>query len=60
MRTRTFSAVIQREGEWFVAHCPEAGTASQGTTIDKAIDNLGEATELYLEEFPMEDTGRPE
>lgn len=36
----------------FVAECPEVGTISQGHSIDAAINNLKEATELYLEEFP--------
>jgi len=36
-----------------VAECPEVGTASQGETIEEAIANLREATELYLEEFPQ-------
>jgi predicted RNase H-like HicB family nuclease len=35
----------------FVAECPEIGTVSQGYTIEEAISNLKEATELYLEEF---------
>ena len=37
----------------YVAECPEVGTASQGKTIDEAVSNLKEATELYLEEFPV-------
>lgn len=52
--TRTLTAVLHREGDLFVADCPEVGTVSQGTSIDEAIRNLQEATELYLEEFPME------
>ena len=36
----------------FVAECPEVGTVSQGYSIDEAIKNLKEATELYLDEFP--------
>jgi len=36
-----------------VSECPELGTASQGETIEEAIANLREATELYLEEFPQ-------
>ena len=35
-----FTAVIDREGKWYVAYCPEVGTASQGRTIDQAIVNL--------------------
>jgi predicted RNase H-like HicB family nuclease len=46
------SAVVHREDDMFVAECPEIGTASQGKTLEEAIDNLREATELYLEEFP--------
>lgn len=58
MHTRTFTAVLHREGQFYVALCPEAGTASQGETIDEAIANLREATELYLEEVPEgEDEG---
>ena len=37
----------------FVSLNPETGTASQGETIDEALANLKEATELYLEEFPL-------
>jgi len=37
----------------YVAQCPEVGTVSQGYTPEEAIENLKEATELYLEEFPL-------
>jgi predicted RNase H-like HicB family nuclease len=50
--TRTFSAIVHREGDFYVADCPEVGTVSQGTTFEEAVSNLIEATELYLEEFP--------
>jgi len=49
----TFSAIIHKEEDLFVAECPEIGTASQGKDIDEALENLKEATELYLEEFPV-------
>ncbi len=52
MTVRTFTAVLHQEGDLFVADCPEVGTVSQGKTIEEAIANLKEATELYLEEFP--------
>ena len=55
---KTLTAVIHREGDWYVAECPEAGTASQGTTIEESINNLKEATELYLEEVGMTTFGR--
>ena len=56
---RTLTAVIHREGDLFVADCPEVGTVSQGATLDEALGNLKEATELYLEEFPVEQTQHP-
>ncbi len=54
----TLTAVIHREEDMYVAECPEVGTASQGKTIEDAVKNLKEATELYLEEFPMESKER--
>jgi predicted RNase H-like HicB family nuclease len=56
---RTFTAVIHKEEKLYVAQCPEVGTASQGETIEEAVNNLQEATELYLEEFPLQQTYRP-
>ena len=58
MSTRTFTAVVYKESELYVAECPEVGIASQGDTIEEALANLKEATELYLEEFPMPSIGR--
>jgi len=37
----------------FVALNPETGTTTQGDTVEEALANLREATELYLEEFPI-------
>jgi predicted RNase H-like HicB family nuclease len=54
----TFTAVVHREDDLYVANCPEIGTVSQGETIDDAVANLAEATELYLEEFPVENPPR--
>jgi predicted RNase H-like HicB family nuclease len=54
--SRTFTAIVYREDDVYVAECPEVGIASQGDTIEKAIANLKEATELYLEEFPLPQT----
>jgi len=48
-----FTAIIHQEAEWFVAECPDVGTTSQGKTVEEAIANLKEATEVYLEEFPQ-------
>lgn len=50
--TQAFTAIVHKEDTLYVAECPEVGTASQGLTIEEAIESLREATELYLEEFP--------
>ncbi|GAB6286530.1 MAG: hypothetical protein STSR0009_27310 [Methanoregula sp.] len=49
----TFTAVLHKEDDVYVAECPEVGTVSQGSTVKEAVSNLKEATELYLEEFPL-------
>jgi predicted RNase H-like HicB family nuclease len=43
----------------YVAFNPETGTTTQGETVEEALANLREATELYLEEFPLSISGRP-
>jgi predicted RNase H-like HicB family nuclease len=55
----TFTAVLHKEGDLYVADCPEVGTVSQGKTVEEALANLKQATELYLEEFPPENAGPP-
>ena len=52
----TFTASIHREGKFYVATCIELGTVSQGDDLEQALANLKEATELYLEEFPVKKT----
>ncbi len=42
----------------YVALNPETGTTTQGESIEEALLNLQEATELYLEEFPLTMSGR--
>ena len=49
----TLVTIVHREGDLFVAECPEVGTVSQGASVDEAVANLREATELFLEEFPF-------
>jgi len=56
---RTFTAILHKEDNLYVAECSETGTASQGETIEQAIANLKEATELYLEEFPLKTVSHP-
>ena len=58
MANHTFSAILHKEESLYIAECPEVGTVSQGTTIEEAILNLKEATELYLEEFPLTEASR--
>ena len=49
-----FSAVItEAEEGGNVAFNPETGTSTQGESFDDVMANLREATELYLEVFPM-------
>lgn len=57
MALRTFTAVIHKEDDLYVADCPEVGTVSQGYTIEEALANLKEATELYLEEVSHSTAG---
>lgn len=56
---RTLTALLVKEEEMYVATCPEVGTTSQGATIEEAVSNLKEATEAYLEEFPIRGDARP-
>lgn len=56
---KLFTAIVHREDNLYVAECPETGTASQGLTVEEAVKNLQEATELYLEEFPLTETCHP-
>ncbi len=54
------SAVLTSAPEGgFVAFNPETGTTTQGESVEEALANLREATELYLEEFPLTVVGRP-
>jgi predicted RNase H-like HicB family nuclease len=53
----TLSAVLMPDpAGGYVAHNPETGTTTQGDSVAEALDNLKEATELYLVEFPMKRT----
>ena len=52
------NAILTKEEDMYIAKCPEVGTISQGHTIEEALENLKEATELYLEEFPLKIGGR--
>ncbi len=59
MATTIFTAIVHKEEDIYVAQCPEVGTVSQGESLEEAIANLKEATELYLEEFPLPENSLP-
>jgi predicted RNase H-like HicB family nuclease len=44
------TAIVEKEENWYTAWCPDADIASQGKTVDEALENLKEALELYLED----------
>ena len=46
---RRLTAIVQREGNGYVALCPEVDVASQGDTVVEARDNLAEALTLFFE-----------
>lgn len=50
MKELKLSAIISKEDGEYVALCPELDVASQGDSIEKALGNLKEAVELYLED----------
>jgi len=56
MKTRSFTVILHKEDDIYIAECPEVGTVDQGKTIELAIAGLKEATRLYLEEFPLPET----
>jgi len=43
------TGIIEREGDGYVALCPELDVASQGGTVEEARANLTEAVELFFE-----------
>jgi predicted RNase H-like HicB family nuclease len=46
---RRLTAIIERDGDGYVALCPEYDVASQGGTIEEARENLVEALTLFFE-----------
>lgn len=47
-----YNVIIQKEEEWYVAKCIDNSVASQGKTIEEALENLKEAIELYYQDEP--------
>ena len=56
--TRQLTAVIEREGDGYVAFCPELDIASQGDTVESAKTNLVEALELFFESADQAEVSR--
>jgi len=54
----TLTAVLTPDSAGgYVAFNPETGTTTQGESVAEALQNLREATELFLEEFPLKAAG---
>jgi predicted RNase H-like HicB family nuclease len=46
-----FTAIIERDGDWFIAYCPEvAGANGQGKTLEECRKSLADAVALILED----------
>ena len=46
-----FTAIIEKDGEWFIGYCPEIpGANGQGRTVEECRRNLAEAIALILED----------
>ena len=56
--TRQLTAIIEREGDGYVALCPELDIASQGETVSEARSNLQEALELFFETASADEVER--
>jgi len=56
MKTRSFTVILHKEDDIYIAECPEVSTVDQGETIELAIAGLKEAARLYLEEFSLPET----
>jgi predicted RNase H-like HicB family nuclease len=59
MKSTRFNVIIQKEDTWYVAKCLDNSVASQGKTVEEALDNLKEALELFCEDTPLYDLPIP-
>jgi predicted RNase H-like HicB family nuclease len=56
--TREFTAIVEIDGEWFIAYCPEIpGANGQGKTKEEAVQSLADAIALVLEDRREEGLG---
>ena len=58
METRQLTALVEREGDGYVALCPELDIASQGDTRLEAEANLREAVDLFFETADSNEIGQ--
>ncbi len=55
---RHLTAIVEREGDGYVALCPEVDVASEGSNVSEARDNLAEALALFFEAATTEEVDR--
>ena len=55
---RRLTAIVECEGDGYVAFCPEVDVASQGGTVTEARENLAEALTLFFETASVEEIER--
>ena len=54
-----FNVIVQKDDSWYVAKCIDNSVASQGKSVEEALNNLKEALELYYEDEPLYDVPVP-
>ena len=52
--TIKYNVIVQKEEKWYVAKCLDNNVASQGKTIEEALENLKEALELFTQSEQFE------
>ena len=55
---RRLTAIVECEGDGYVASCPEVDVASQGETVAEARENLAEALTLFFETASVDEVER--
>ena len=55
---KQLTVIVEREGDGYMALCPEVDVASQGSTVAEARDNLEEALTLFFETAPAEEAAK--
>ena len=46
-----FTAIIEKDGDWYIAYCPEiSGANGQGKTKEECLKSLSDAIQLILED----------